>query len=93
MSRTEIMEFVCKHCGHTVVVNPKLPSNYTPNVCTPCWDKIEKPKHDRAMREIGLIGRKLCEALGVPVGEPLTKEEESIVARRVESFKTKGVPP
>lgn len=34
----KLREFVCKKCGHSVVVNPKLPADYTPNVCTPCYN-------------------------------------------------------
>ena len=32
-------EFVCRECGNTVVVNPGLPADYTPNTCSPCYDK------------------------------------------------------
>lgn len=50
MSEFILRTFVCKHCGHEVVVNPKLPPNYTPNVCTPCFDAFERPRHEKAMR-------------------------------------------
>lgn len=35
----ELREFVCKSCGHKVVVNPNLPADYTPNICTPCFER------------------------------------------------------
>ena len=34
----ELRTFVCKYCGHEVVVKPDLPADYTPNVCTPCYE-------------------------------------------------------
>lgn len=40
----KLREFVCKECGHKVVVNPKLPEEYTPTVCTPCYENIVLPK-------------------------------------------------
>ena len=39
--------FVCKHCGHEVVVNPKLPRDAQPECCAPCWEKVVKPRLDR----------------------------------------------
>ena len=62
----ELREFVCKHCGHSVVVNPKLPDDYLPNTCTPCWEKIDKPRHDRAMREIFFGLENLLKLCGLP---------------------------
>ena len=47
-----LREFICKHCGHTVVVNPNLPDDYTPAVCKQCYDRIERPKHERFEREL-----------------------------------------
>ncbi len=53
MSEFQLREFVCRYCGHTVVVNPKLPPDYTPNVCTPCWNVHCRPEHEKAMAKIG----------------------------------------
>jgi DNA-directed RNA polymerase subunit RPC12/RpoP len=52
MTEYQIREFVCDECGHKVVVNPQLPADYTPNICTPCYDKIFKPRHDRKTMEL-----------------------------------------
>lgn len=41
-----------KRCGHKVVVHPELPANYTPKVCTPCYEKFQKPEDVAAMAEI-----------------------------------------
>lgn len=46
-----IREFVCQHCGHTVVVRPELSKDYVPNTCTPCWDKIV----EKAMELLALL--------------------------------------
>ena len=72
-----LREFECKHCGHMVVVNPNLPADYTPNVCTPCWETFERPKIDRIGKEVELIGRRLCELLGRPVGASLSEQERA----------------
>src|SRR6476660_897367 len=49
-----LREFECKHCGHMVVVNPRLPADYTPTVCTSCWEAFERPKVDRIGKEVEL---------------------------------------
>jgi len=65
----ELREFECKHCGHMVVVNPKfppdLPREKWPNICTPCWEVFEKPRHNKAMMEIFTGLDKLFNRLGV----------------------------
>jgi DNA-directed RNA polymerase subunit RPC12/RpoP len=87
-----LREFECKHCGHVVVVNPNLPADYTPTVCTSCWEAFEKPKVDRITREVELISRRLCDLLGQPVGPPLSGQEiaevEEIIRRKNENFST-----
>ncbi len=52
MGEFVLREFVCKHCGHKVVVNPKLPPDANPNCCTPCWEKIVKPGIGRHMDDL-----------------------------------------
>jgi hypothetical protein len=36
-----LREFVCKDCGHKVVVHPRLPLHYTPNLCCECYERGE----------------------------------------------------
>lgn len=62
----ELREFVCKHCGHSVVVKPNLPKDYTPNVCSVCWDNIVVPKHEAWKRN---IAQKLMELQRLLTGE------------------------
>ncbi len=51
----ELPTFICKYCGHEVVVHPKLRDQpEKPSVCTPCWDKIVKPDFERRQRELML---------------------------------------
>jgi hypothetical protein len=49
-----IREFICSKCGHTVVVNPNLPADYIPNICTLCWDAGEA---ERQTRQLALFTR------------------------------------
>jgi len=58
---TTIREFVCKYCGHTLVVNPNFPKDELPTTCTPCYDKIVKPKSEHLMREFTLWVKRLAE--------------------------------
>ncbi len=55
----ELKEFKCIECGHTVVVNPKLPADYMPTVCMQCWNDIVGPRHKAAEVAIMLKAREL----------------------------------
>lgn len=52
MTANDVREFECVQCGHKVVVNPRLPKDYTPSVCTPCWENIVAPKMMRDTRAL-----------------------------------------
>lgn len=52
MSEYVLREFVCKECKHTVVVNPKLPADYKPQICTECYNKIEGPRQQQFMTKL-----------------------------------------
>ena len=62
-----LREFTCTKCGHTVVVNPKLPPGYTPTVCTPCYDNIVIPEHRRTMTAIWHDLREMLDKAGLPL--------------------------
>jgi hypothetical protein len=53
MTSATLREFVCKQCGHTVVVKPNLPADYMPNICTPCLEMGESGRQ-RKMAEMML---------------------------------------
>lgn len=75
----ELREFTCKYCQHTIAVNPELPQDYMPTVCTSCYDRIVKPRLEQMEYKMGLLARKFCELIGVPIGPSLTDEEEKLV--------------
>jgi DNA-directed RNA polymerase subunit RPC12/RpoP len=60
-----LREFTCIHCGHTIIVNPKLPKNYTPSVCTPCFDRIVVPKMEENERQLMASMQKFLALLGL----------------------------
>jgi hypothetical protein len=45
-----LREFVCKGCGHKVVVHPCLPYDYTPNLCCECWEHGEPKRQAETVR-------------------------------------------
>lgn len=53
---TELREFVCIECGHSVIVNPKLPADYVPNKCTPCWEKEEQGRQRKITETMLALG-------------------------------------
>lgn len=58
MTTTEyvLREFVCNECGHTVVVNPNLPADYTPTVCCQCYDQVVMPRAElRAQKSMAKL--------------------------------------
>jgi hypothetical protein len=45
-----LREFVCKECGHKVVVHPRLPLDYTPNICCECYEHGQPKRRDAEAR-------------------------------------------
>lgn len=52
-----LREFKCKECGHMVVVHPELPQDYTPNICTPCYDRKEAEMTAKLFKTIAKLIR------------------------------------
>lgn len=52
----ELREFVCKNCGHKVVINPALPADYVPNICRECWQRGESQRRAQQSALVGRIG-------------------------------------
>jgi hypothetical protein len=47
-----LREFVCKYCGHTVVVHPNYLKDELPNWCKQCWEQVVAPKMAQRGREL-----------------------------------------
>jgi DNA-directed RNA polymerase subunit RPC12/RpoP len=66
MSELKLREFVCKYCGHSVVVRPDLPDDYTPNVCGTCAENRGlKERQSTALSEILVGAEKLFKLMGI----------------------------
>jgi hypothetical protein len=61
MSEPVLREFVCRHCGHKIVVHPDFPPDEVPTCCIHCYDAVVRPGAERIMRDVQLFLRSLSD--------------------------------